>query len=147
MGNRVPTDVSQPAASAPSSAHQLISTSPSITATLNYTALITQQNYITTSCDKGEKLSRVGCLGFFSSLLPTKAIKTPIKTSLALSPQTHQLSCGPGARRGLVSRGLRDLQLVGKTRESCSLPKPPLHRLGAGLRASLPAAEAARLLI
>lgn len=60
MENHVPIDVFQPTASAPSSAHQLISTLPAITASLNYAALITQQNYITASCNKGEKLSRVG---------------------------------------------------------------------------------------
>lgn len=74
---------------------------------------------------KGKNLAG---LGFFFLLLPTKPIKTPIKESLVLSPWSRQPSCGPGARRGLVSRGLRDLQPVGKKRESCSLPKPPLRR-------------------
>lgn len=132
MENRVPTAVFQPTASAPSSAHQLISTSPAITASLNYAALITQQNCITASCNEGEKLSRVGCWSFFFLLLQKNPIKTAIKESLVLALRSRQPSCGLGVRRGLVSRGLRDLQPVGKKRESLQLtetsPVPPPSR-------------------
>lgn len=64
-GNRIPIDVFQPAASVPSSARQLLSTSPSATEGPNYAAVIMQPDYLTTSCDQGENLSPAG-LFFFS---------------------------------------------------------------------------------
>lgn len=50
-----------------------------------------------------------------------KPIKTAIKESLVLSLWSRQPSCGLGVRQGLVSHGLRNLQPVGKKRESLQL--------------------------
>lgn len=94
-GNRIPVDVFQPAASAPSSARQLLSTSPSTTEGPNYAAVIMQPDYLTASCDQGENLSPAG-LVFFPALT-YKSIKTPIKESFILSPQSRQPSRGLGA--------------------------------------------------
>lgn len=95
-GNYIPINVFQLTASVPSSAHQLSSTSPSITAALNYATLITQQNYITTSCNEGEKLSRVGllCLAWVFSSFPSY-LQTPQK------PQSRRVS---SSHHGAVSR-------------------------------------------